>query len=343
MKLSTYVLTVASFLLITGSALCMKPKQKDERMTLETTDAEKEKAEKFIEDHRKNKTFKNKIAYYGDDAKSFFYALKKDGSIEGGFEGKILFGAMHIKQLIVGEKYRETHKVKGLGAYVMKKALEYGKKKKLRHAFLETFSFQASGFYKKLGFEEEFIRKGFSGKKGAIAFHYLVNKGCKFMYDLSEKMKQIEEKKFSIVDVADADEQKELDKYMKEEFGKHSNSPKIAQGHPIKDKLIFAFGITLENENKEVIGAAKGKIFYGGLKLEELIVNADDAKEQEALQKALLDKVITFAQNQAVGLIFFDTFNKDAKEFYEKHGFEVSHTRDGYAKGKKHYYLTKYF
>lgn len=52
----------------------------------------------------------------------------------------------------------------------MHKVLQFGKDNKLPFIYVETLNFQAPEFYKKLGFEIEFSRSGFSHD---VAFHYL--------------------------------------------------------------------------------------------------------------------------------------------------------------------------
>lgn len=52
----------------------------------------------------------------------------------------------------------------------MQHALEYGKLRGCRFAFVETMSFQAPEFYQKLGFSIDFKREGFDA---GASFYYL--------------------------------------------------------------------------------------------------------------------------------------------------------------------------
>ena len=52
----------------------------------------------------------------------------------------------------------------------MEYALTYGRDNKCSFAFVETMSFQAIGFYQKIGFELEFTRSGY---KRDTSFYYL--------------------------------------------------------------------------------------------------------------------------------------------------------------------------
>jgi len=295
--------------------------------TVKTNFKTSEKAKQFIEN---NKAFNKRIGYYGD-FETFLFRLidTKENSIEGAINGRIIHNTMHIKQLIVGQKYRG--KVKGLGTLLIKTALEYGKNKKLAFAHLETMEFQAPGFYKALGFDYEFQRKNL-GKNEDQHFYYMRNDGCMFTYDLETKMENIRKNNLVVTKV-EHEISKELDIYIKREFQKHSESKVIDQ--PVD---IAPFCITLEQDGK-LVGVATGKTFYGGLHIKELIVAQES--EQELLLR-LFGEVLSYASHTKRSLLFIDTWNKAAKDFYVKQGFTLGFTRDGYSNGAHYYYLTRY-
>ena len=62
---------------------------------------------------------------------------------------------MHISDLIVFEEYRNKH----IGTKLVQTVEEYYKNKGFENINLTTYNFQAPEFYKKCGFEIEFIRK----------------------------------------------------------------------------------------------------------------------------------------------------------------------------------------
>jgi ribosomal protein S18 acetylase RimI-like enzyme len=76
------------------------------------------------------------------------------------------WGALHIKYVYVEDAYRGQ----GLATQLMNRAFDYGRENSCAFAFVETMSFQAIGFYEKLGFVLEFTRKGFAH---GTSFHYL--------------------------------------------------------------------------------------------------------------------------------------------------------------------------
>ncbi len=85
--------------------------------------------------------------------------------------GSIVFrsfwGSLEIKYLYIDENFRNQ----GLGKKLLEEAIKVGKEDlKCKVVYLDTLSYQALEFYKKLGFKLEFTRKGFN--KGILR-HYL--------------------------------------------------------------------------------------------------------------------------------------------------------------------------
>lgn len=79
---------------------------------------------------------------------------------------KRFWGQMHIKYLYVHKDYRQ-HRI---ASYLMEQAFAYARGLRCAFIFVETLSFQAVGFYQKLGFKIEFTRPGYSQ---GVSFHYL--------------------------------------------------------------------------------------------------------------------------------------------------------------------------
>ena len=75
---------------------------------------------------------------------------------------------MHISDLIVLEQYRNKH----IGSKLMETVESYYKNKEFENINLTTYEFQATEFYKKCGFEIEFIRKNKENPK--LNKYYLV-------------------------------------------------------------------------------------------------------------------------------------------------------------------------
>lgn len=109
------------------------------------------------------------IAMIGHDEKFdtvTFKASDKNGSFAGAVVVELFWGALHVKYMYVEDEYRGC----GLGSKLIEHALTYGRDNQCPFAFVETMSFQALGFYQKMGFELEFSRSGY---KHDASFHYL--------------------------------------------------------------------------------------------------------------------------------------------------------------------------
>ncbi len=103
---------------------------------------------------------------YDGDLTSFAFTLRNNGEFCGAIVSKALWGALHIRHLFISPDCRGQ----GMGRTLMEKAFERGKELHCHFAYVETLSFQALGFYQKLGFDLEFTRPGYD--KG-VSFHYL--------------------------------------------------------------------------------------------------------------------------------------------------------------------------
>jgi len=86
------------------------------------------------------------------------YILKDGSLMVGVIEARVCLGCVHILNIFIKKEYRR----KGFGKQLIEKVLEEGKRYKCSFAILETFNYMAPGFYKKLGFEVDFIRKGYA-------------------------------------------------------------------------------------------------------------------------------------------------------------------------------------
>lgn len=94
------------------------------------------------------------------------FARADDGSIIGGLSGKTYWQYLEVSFLWVSEAHRNSGHASRLMAAAESEALRRG----CKHALLDTFSFQALGFYQRLGYKEFGRLSGFSGKHDR---HYL--------------------------------------------------------------------------------------------------------------------------------------------------------------------------
>lgn len=78
-----------------------------------------------------------------------FFLKDSDDEVRGGLLGEIWAGCLHVQILWVTESLRAQGHGRRLLEAAERRAVERG----CRQAFLETFTFQAPGFYQKLGYE----------------------------------------------------------------------------------------------------------------------------------------------------------------------------------------------
>jgi GNAT superfamily N-acetyltransferase len=77
------------------------------------------------------------------------YLVDENNQLIAGLYGEVYWDGLEIDRLWVNEAYRHT----GLGTQMLNKALKFGRSRKVSHAHLTTFSFQAPEFYLKHGFK----------------------------------------------------------------------------------------------------------------------------------------------------------------------------------------------
>ncbi len=85
----------------------------------------------------------------------FCFIAEDEGSIAGVITGRAYYNEVHIGDLIVGK----AHRRKGVGSRLVAAVEDAYKGKGYEKIALTTFGFQAPEFYKKLGYEPEFVRE----------------------------------------------------------------------------------------------------------------------------------------------------------------------------------------
>ena len=83
--------------------------------------------------------------------------LRHRGAIVGGLSADTYLGWMFIALFWVDEKFRGQ----GFGSKIMQTAEKEARRRGVKNVYVDTFSFQAPGFYKKLGYREFGRLKGF--------------------------------------------------------------------------------------------------------------------------------------------------------------------------------------
>lgn len=91
----------------------------------------------------------------------------------------------------------------------------------------------------------------------------------------------------------------------------------------------------------KIIAGLNGGIYWGCAYVEILWVDREHRKS--GLGSRLLKEVEREVKEKGGHMIYLDTFDFQAKDFYLKNGFELFGTLDDYPKGHKRYYLKKIF
>jgi len=121
-------------------------------MTIKKIDEINDKVGEFI-----NKAFTDYACkcFVELNFEEYCFVAEEDGEIIGAITGRAYYNEVHIGDLIIDEKYRRLKVGSKLVSAVEKEYASKGYNK----ISLTTFGFQAPEFYKKLGYELEFVRK----------------------------------------------------------------------------------------------------------------------------------------------------------------------------------------
>lgn len=95
------------------------------------------------------------------------YGRTADGRLLGGAVGRLWGPACELLQLWVADEHRR----RGLGRALMLAFEQAAAARGARSVHLETFSFQAPGFYRRLGYEPQYERRDFP--HGIVKWHLL--------------------------------------------------------------------------------------------------------------------------------------------------------------------------
>ncbi|MBA3662347.1 MAG: GNAT family N-acetyltransferase [Gammaproteobacteria bacterium] len=115
-----------------------------------------------------------------------------------------------------------------------------------------------------------------------------------------------------------------LERHAKQKIGKTSFEP---------------FGFMAHDSSGGLIAGCTGVLMYGYLYIKLLWV--DESARGKGLGRKLLQKAESFAKDNNCRYITVDTFNWQAKEFYEKMKYKIEHIYDGYDSDSTFYFFRK--
>lgn len=100
-----------------------------------------------------------------------------------------------------------------------------------------------------------------------------------------------------------------------------------------------AIAVKLSDKNGDVIAGAAGRTFGDWLMINTLWVS--ETLRGQKVGSQLLAKIELAAQARGCNKALLDTLNFQAMPFYQKHGYQVQWTQQGYPKTGCKYYMVK--
>jgi ribosomal protein S18 acetylase RimI-like enzyme len=97
--------------------------------------------------------------------------------------------------------------------------------------------------------------------------------------------------------------------------------------------------LTARTESGEIVGGLTGDTMWGWLHVDLLWVVA--VHRRQGIGRALLRRAEREAQERGCRHVYLDTFDFQAKPFYERHGYTVFGIQDDFPPGHRRYYLRK--
>ncbi len=126
-------------------------------LQLELTDAPRPEDETFVIEQTRayNRRFTER-----DVRKLCVFVRAPDGAIVGGLSGMTYWQYLEVSYLWVSEAHRGA----GYATQLMTAAEKEARARGCRHSMVDTFGFQALGFYVRMGYQEFGRLHGFAGK-----------------------------------------------------------------------------------------------------------------------------------------------------------------------------------
>lgn len=102
---------------------------------------------------------------------------------------------------------------------------------------------------------------------------------------------------------------------------------------------IRPFSIFIKDQKEQVLGGASGTLFYGSLYVDSLWV--DETLRNQGWGKKLMYEAGKIGREHGALFVTLNTMDWEALPFYQKLGYSIEFTREGYEKGSKMFMLRK--
>jgi ribosomal protein S18 acetylase RimI-like enzyme len=255
----------------------------------------------------------------GSRNKKEFAFFVCSGTVEfvGGLLGFTHFNHFFVLAIFVDQEFRRE----GIGRELIRRAESLAFEQGCDAIYLDTFDFQAPGFYKKLGFKVFGMLNDYP--TGHQRF-YLVKRlhpagkaqRCTAKLDFALQPQPTPEERKRILDPLAAYNEARVGPENWREFVLSASSD---AGEPVAGLLGFA---------------QWNHFFVAALYVEQPF-------RKEGIGSELMKRAETLALDQACDAIHLDTFDYQAPGFYERLGFKVFGTLEDYPPGHQRFYLVK--
>ncbi len=253
--------------------------------------------------------------------------LKDDnGNIVGGVITSMLTGVMHLEVLWIDEKYRG----RGYGRDLVLQAERIGKEKGYPASQTWTFSFQAPGFYQRIGYKVLGIFEGYT--EGIT--EYILLKKFESNEQIPKEANGPNHDNFTISEDASKDSMKilheGLHKYVTKQIGiLRKKNPEI------NIKLV------IKKEDGQVIGGIQA---YTTLKAVHIVrLWVDENYRNQGHGRELLTGAERIAQENGCISGLVNVLSFQSPEFFQKYGYKIFGVSNGYPNSIKEYFLIKRF
>ena len=252
------------------------------------------------------------------NSKEFAFSVRSDTSeFLGGSLGFTHFNHFFVLALYVDQRFRKE----GIGRELMKRAEALALEQGCDTIYLDTFDFQAPGFYEKLGFEVFGTLNDYPTRHQRF---YLVKR----LHEGAEPKQRTMKLNFTL-QAKPSPEERNL---ILNPLGAYNE----AQVGPENGK---EFALSIRSETGEAVAGLLGFTHWNHFFVSAVFV--DQAFRRAGIGHELLQRAEALALQQGCDAIYLDTFDFQAPGFYEKLGFRVFGKLEDYPPGHQRFYLVK--
>jgi|HubBroStandDraft_6_1064221.scaffolds.fasta_scaffold10814_4 GNAT superfamily N-acetyltransferase len=246
-----------------------------------------------------------------------FFVRSETTELVGGLLGSTHFNHFFVSAIFIDQEFRRE----GIGRELIRRAAALALERGCDTIYLDTFDFQAPGFYEKLGF------KVFGALNDYPTGHwrlYLVKR----LGAGGEAQGRTTKRNFTFQPEPTPEERKRI------------IAPLVAYNEAqVGPENWREFALFVRSEIGEPVAGLLGfkhwnHFFVAALYVEQLF-------RKEGIGRELMKRAEALALEQGCDVVYLDTFDYQAPGFYEKLGFKVFGRLEDYPPGHRRFYLVK--